>query len=544
MKKIILALLSGILLVLSWPEIGNQFYLIFVAFVPLFFIENEITTSKCKKPYWTFFLYVFISFLIWNVGTTWWVFNASSYGSLGAFILNSLFASIVFSLFILFKKQLGGFRSVIALISIFVGWEYFHFNWDLSWPWLTIGNVFANQTWLVQWYEYTGILGGSIWVLLINYVLYTSIKQYVLSKQININYFILIILLLPVALSLKLYYSESEFSNKIIKTAIVQPNIDPYNQKFGAEGTALLNDAIYEALKKTGQDSVFVLLPETALQEYNYLKNINDSVHLFGLWENNIEQSQSFISLNKHLDNFPNITFVGGASTDKIVGEKLKNSVATRSIENSNLLYQSYNTAFYKNEKDSVQLYHKSKLVVGVELFPFKSLLDPLIGEVTEDLGGTTGTLGVQYERTPFNIKGTAYKIAPIICYESIYGEFLGGFVENGANVIFIITNDGWWGDSPGYKQHLAYARLRAIETRRYIARCANTGQSAYIDDKGDIIKKTAYWKKDLIEQELPLLTEKTFYVINGDYLGRLGLFVGLLLFLYSLTKSIKNKEV
>ena len=178
-----------------------------------------------------------------------------------------------------------------------------------------------------------------------------------------------------------------------------------------------------------------------------------------------------------------------------------------------------------------------------MELFPFKFLLDPLIGEITEDLGGTTGTLGIQEIRTPLNIEESKYKIAPIVCYESIYGEFLGEFIQNGANVIFILTNDGWWGNSPGYKQHLAYARLRAIETRRYIARCANTGESAYIDDKGNILQKTQYWKKDMIESTIPLLTKQTFYVRNGDYLGRLGLFVGILLFLYTITKSIKNKQ-
>ena len=85
-----------------------------------------------------------------------------------------------------------------------------------------------------------------------------------------------------------------------------------------------------------------------------------------------------------------------------------------------------------------------------------------------------------------------------------------------------IITNDAWWGDTPGYRQHLRYASLRAIETRRSIARCANTGISAIIDQRGNIIERTPWWEKSAIRGSINMNDEITYFVKTGDVPGRL----------------------
>ena len=133
---------------------------------------------------------------------------------------------------------------------------------------------------------------------------------------------------------------------------------------------------------------------------------------------------------------------------------------------------------------DRFQLYHKSKLVVGVENMPFTHLFKP-IEKLAINLGGTVGTIGTSKERTVFVRERDHLKVAAVICFESIFGEFCTKFVRNGAQLFFIITNDGWWKDTPGHKQHMAYARLRTIECRRSIARSANTGISAFINQRG-----------------------------------------------------------
>jgi apolipoprotein N-acyltransferase len=135
-----------------------------------------------------------------------------------------------------------------------------------------------------------------------------------------------------------------------------------------------------------------------------------------------------------------------------------------------------------------------------------------------------------------FNRQGIG--LAPAICYESIYGDFMARYIRNGAHFIGIITNDGWWSDSPGHKQHLHYAVLRAIENRRSVARSANTGISAFIDQKGDILQPTAFWEQDVIKATLRANTNTTFYTSHGDYIGRTAVWLSVLVFLSAWVKA------
>jgi apolipoprotein N-acyltransferase len=131
---------------------------------------------------------------------------------------------------------------------------------------------------------------------------------------------------------------------------------------------------------------------------------------------------------------------------------------------------------------------------------------------------------------------------APAICYESIYGATCAEFVNKGAEVITIITNDDWWGDTPGYKQHFDFARLRAIENRRYVARSANTGFSGFISPTGDVIAKSNYKEQTALQQEIHKISEKTFYTKYGDFLGRSLAFIAVLLVVFGFVKMIRNK--
>lgn len=168
---------------------------------------------------------------------------------------------------------------------------------------------------------------------------------------------------------------------------------------------------------------------------------------------------------------------------------------------------------------------HKSKLVPGVELVPFSAYL-PFLSALAIENGGTSGTLGIEKSPKIFEIPmdSKPTKIAPIICYESIYGDFVRQQVQKGAQLLCVITNDGWWGDTPGYQQHFSFARLRAIETRRWVLRSANTGTSGSIDPTGKIIKKTAYWTKAAFAESVSLRSDLTFYTQYGDWPAGLSL--------------------
>jgi len=179
-------------------------------------------------------------------------------------------------------------------------------------------------------------------------------------------------------------------------------------------------------------------------------------------------------------------------------------------------------------------------LVPGVEKMPFPALLKPL-EKYAIDLGGMPGSLGVQQERSVFVSHSDHRKVAPAICYESIYGEYCGEYINKGAGLIFIITNDGWWRDTPGYRQHCSYARLRAIETRRSIARSANTGTSCFINQRGDIDQPTAFWVPAVISATINYNEEITFYAKYGDYIARVSCFVAVLMFLYALANRFNK---
>jgi apolipoprotein N-acyltransferase len=147
--------------------------------------------------------------------------------------------------------------------------------------------------------------------------------------------------------------------------------------------------------------------------------------------------------------------------------------------------------------------------------------------------GGVMGRCVGQDEISLLHVRGCNGENIPIgcaVCYESVYGEYYTDYVRKGARAMTIITNDAWWGNTPGYRQHLSYASLRAIETRRAIARCANTGISAIISPSGKILKPTPWWEQASIKSSIPLRDDLTFFVVHGDIIGRICSFVFVLL--------------
>ena len=189
---------------------------------------------------------------------------------------------------------------------------------------------------------------------------------------------------------------------------------------------------------------------------------------------------------------------------------------------------------------------HKSCLVVGTEKMPYPRIFGPL----DDKLGGVMGRCVGQDEPSVlyvhgFDSNGRLVSQLPIgcaICYESVYGEFCTGYVKKGARALTIITNDAWWGDTPGYKQHLSYASRRAIETRRDIARCGNTGISAFINQRGDVVSQSDWWERETLEGMVYLNNQKTFFVQNGDIAGRAATLLFLLLLLVLVVRFIIRK--
>jgi apolipoprotein N-acyltransferase len=187
-----------------------------------------------------------------------------------------------------------------------------------------------------------------------------------------------------------------------------------------------------------------------------------------------------------------------------------------------------------------LQYYHKTKLVSGVEKMPFEKQLRFLEKWII-NLGGISGTLGTQQDTLVFSKNGTNFAVP--ICYESGYGEYMSGFIRKGAVAIFIITNDGWWKNTPGYKQHLSYSRLRAIEFRRGIARSGNTGISCFINQRGDIVKQTKWWTQTSISGTVNRNDKITFYAKHGNYMARISVILFALMLVIFLVEVLKSRK-
>jgi apolipoprotein N-acyltransferase len=155
--------------------------------------------------------------------------------------------------------------------------------------------------------------------------------------------------------------------------------------------------------------------------------------------------------------------------------------------------------------------------------------------------GGASGTLGI--EDRARSLKTKKHSFAPLICYESIYGEFNAEQCRQGADFIAVITNDGWWEDTPGYKQHMSFCRIRAIENRRSVARSANTGISCFINQRGDVIQQTKWWEPAALRSNINKNKHLTFYTKRGDVLGRTSFIATVLLIGLWIFKSLRGRK-
>ncbi len=534
MKKNIylLLILSGILLSLGWFQWSSG-VILFVAFVPLLFVDEYLYNNKDKYRSVRAFQYSFITFLVWNTLTIWWIYNSTLFGVVAAIIINSFLMALVFWIYHISRRKVGNKFTYFIFIAYWIGFEYFYFNFEISFPWLTLGNGFANNVRLIQWYDYTGVLGGSLWILVVNVLVFSIIKKYLTTGNIrkSVIYrliFLFLILFIPIIISVNTYknYKEKKAPYNIV---VLQPNIDPYNEKFNGLSESQQLHKLLLLADSLADDSVdYFVGPETALAK--------------GMWESHLKHEYDIIKLKQFIYKYPKAKFVLGLSSYKLFKKGEKISATARKLSGTNMYYDAYNTAMQIDTSQTIQLYHKSELVVGVEKMPFPKVLG-FLDNLAINLGGIVGSLGTQKERSTFKSPNDTIRVAPVICYESVYGEYVTGYIKNGANFIFVMTNDGWWGNTPGYKQHLSYSRLRAIETRRSIARSANTGISCFINQRGDLIKPTSWWTKDAIKATINANDKITFYVKHGDYIGRIAAVFSVLLLIYTTFLFVKNKK-
>ena len=519
MKQLLLAIASGFLFVLGWPTYGFPLVLFF-AFVPLLLMEYNVRHSETKRKGLKIFGFSYLTFFIWNLFTTSWLVYASAFGAAFAIFVNSALMAIVFLIYHKYAKRLSINRSLLFLVTLWISFEKLHLHWEFSWPWLNLGNGFSEFITWIQWYEYTGTFGGTLWVLLVNVFIFKSILNYheepskTYIKSFTLKFAALV--LVPIGISSVMYMNYSH-EGETVNVIALQPNIDPYSEKYNMSNLKMVDIFTELSDTKISDATDFILAPETVFAQSVKLRQFEHT-----LLKNKLDQ---------YVSKYPHVNLLTGMSFIDVIRDASKVRSETNQY-NENTWYDDYNSAILINSSDSVQYYNKSKLVVGIENFPYQDILKPIVGDALIDLGGTVAMKTTQNYRGVFTSSNKKFKAAPIICYESVYGEFVTGYVRNDANFLAIITNDAWWNDTQGHKQHLSLARLRAIETRRDIARSANTGISAFINARGDITSQLAYNQKGALDGQITTNDKLTFYVLAGDYIARISIFIMLFVFL------------
>lgn len=517
--------LTGLLLGFGFPGLLPFPFLLLIGFVPMFVLHGKLTEEKAG--YGRVFWHGFSAFLLFNILATYWVTNTGLAAGLFAIIANSLLMTLPWLAFHWTSRK----SPRIAFLAFAVCWlsfEYLHYNWSLNWPWLTLGNGFAQLPSLVQWYEVTGALGGSAWVLGCNYL---AFKWYTAPASAPKKALLpLAIALFPIVGSLLRYATYSAPAGDTIKVASIQPNFEPHFEKFSNDVNSQLDTFLRLSLAALEEGPVdYLVYPETSF----------DNIEV-----NDLASQSTLRRLQAGLDGKGAHYLMTGISGYYIFAEGEAVTPAVRYIprrDGSLVALEALNAAVQLDlQGDSEpQLYKKGVFVPGAESFPFRKIFWFLEDWVNQ-LGGTVAGRGTQDRRLPMT--SPTAKIAPVICYESVFGEYFTDYIREGAQAIFVVTNDGWWDNTAGHRQHLWFSSLRAIETRRSVVRSANTGICAFIDQRGKIISKTRYDEAVYLRGEMQLNDAITPFVRFGDLVARVALLLTGMILLSNVARSLRRE--
>ena len=520
----ILAGLSALLLVVFWPAAlyplpGAEFVPpvgILVGFVPLMLLEQHLRGEK--RGGLRFLGFAFLAMALFNLGTTWWVAGAHWSGVAATVTINGGLMALAWWGYA-FAARRGGERMAFwTLVALWLSLEKLHAYWDVAFPWLDLGHSMAVVPWAVGWYAFTGPAGGTVWVLAVNAAVAVAWRNREEPSAVRRWHLPVLLTAVPVLLSVYLRFSTPQAeAPRTSRIAVVQPNVDPYTEKFSLPETWQVGNALDRLKKDRPADAPaldWVIFPETFLPR--------------GVEEERLGSSAAMQPLLDYSKTTGSSLLVG-TTTYGLVDAPTDASRPTGDGRH----YEAYNASVWVDTSGVRGVYHKSKLVVGVERMPFIGYLKPLLGDAAIALGGTSGTLGVQDRREVFGDQPGKLRAAPVICWEQDFSDYTTGYVREGAEFLAVQTNDGWWGNTPGHIQHLHYARLRAVETGLWVVRAANTGVSAVIDPHGSIRQRLDWDRAGHLEAEIgDTRYAPTYYSRSGNYLGAMAVWLAPLLLL------------
>ncbi len=490
---IVICVVSGILIGISYPPIPFP-YFIFIAFVPYFYVLNN-TDQLIKRVHFSY-----ITFFVFNLITIYWVGSWTKEADPFLMISGGLLLFVNPALYLIpvflhhYALRTIGKKGALFLFPFFwVFFEYLYTLTDLRFPWLTLSNSVTGFNYFIQIAEIIGAYGISLLILFINLLIYLFISDY--KKNGKINYLIgnaifsiLVVIIIYGVIKNNVDYDRGEK----VRVGLIQPNLNPWEKWSGGNLEEQIDLYLELSQKAVDKGAKLIVLPESALPVYL----------LSGNYDFEVNRIRNFVNKNNVflLTGMPDINFYYD-------GEKAPEDAKETKV--SGAKYTSFNSILgFSPDSFAIQKYGKIKLVPFGEKVPFVEEI-PLLGDLIK------WQVGISSWNTGSGIKVFEYgknKIGGVICIESIYPDFVAEFVQKGAGLITVVTNDSWYGYSSGPFQHKEISRLRAIENRKYVVRAANGGVSCIIDPHGKIISETELFTRDVLVGDITFNYEKTFY--------------------------------
>jgi apolipoprotein N-acyltransferase len=479
---------SGLILGAAFPPLPLG-VLAYVALIPLFISAQKLSGRPA-------FSAGFLQGIFFYLPTIYWISWVSFPGMLVAVFYMSVFRGLfTYAL----SRVLGKFGAIgfWSAPFLWVGFEYFNSLGDLGFPWVVVGNSQSSFLPLIQYASVTGVYGVSFWVVVVNLVALALLRDVQRRKFLLLGFAALFI-----APLLQGYLALSEeHTGKTVAVAAVQPDMPPVAKEYrGFKYNFGKLKPMTELAAEQGAQ--LIVWPETAV---GYLKSET--------YKRDREQVQHLVdTLNVHL-------YTGAYRL--VSGDPVK-------VYNSSFLFAP--------GKGITDYYDKTRLVPFGERAPFPELL-PLLRKIQfSGAGFVAGNWDSGDVQTVF--EGPGVRFSAVICFDSVFPGFVSEFVAKGAELLVVITNDGWFGRSSGPYQHAEASVFRAIENRRSVVRCANTGVSTLVDPYGRQSETTGIFHPAVITGEVAVRSDLTFYTRYGDLFSQICLVIGLVLVLMTIRRG------
>lgn len=520
---LVLPAISGLLLGISVPGSGVWF-ISFLAFIPILYAAQKALSFK--KSYLSFCLQLLIMLFVFYIIAGSWILKAANLGFLIGILVVIPFLVLVTPYIFFIKKNKA--LAPVYFIAAWLAAEFIQSYYPLGTPFYNLGNNPGVAPALIQWYEYTGSAGGSLWILAMNFLLYKVIFAIVNKEKVKpvILVAVLAVLMVPMIISVVIFKTYKE-KGKVVKVMVVHPATDCYNMKYKTDIYELMNYYL-DIIKPGLNDEIkYVVLPETAVTN--------------GGWLHELEKNLVLDHFNLETIEYPDLCLVTGAVTYEAIPEakKIKDYDKMPHIKYSErykTCYYTYNTALHVEKKRKVQFRTKQELVPFQEYTPYPGIL-PRVMPVGIDF-----QFSAREKNQNIFESAAGNKVSAIICYESVYGKLYSKYSREGAEAFFEILNEGWYNNPKVPEQFFNLSVIRAIENRRSIARASNLGISCFVDQLGRNSKYTDSKDKGYLEDNIYFNRHITLFSRLGDYIGKISsvIIVICLLLKFSGGKSFK----